>query len=92
MDFILLNFGEEAFNNISDDGGLVKKFHPTIFDAISIATTDFLKKKSEQPKNLKGKRLQLLANEDFKRYISIRTTNLESIKGRISKARKILYG
>lgn len=91
MDFILINFGKEAFNNIGSEGKRVKKFHPTIFDAIAISTLNFLKTGETAASDLKKKREDLLKNDEFKNFISVRTTNLESIRGRISKASEILY-
>lgn len=91
MEFIIKNIGKEAFNNIAADGSIVKKFHPTIYDAISLATVNFLEKKRRIPEGLKTKRIKLLRDDDFKNYISTRTTNLDSIRGRISKAKEILY-
>ncbi len=94
IDFISDNFGINAFHNISstDPNKYVERFHPTVFDSISIATFYALKKN----KNLKiaearAKRKKLLLNEEYKEYISTRTTNIESIKGRISLALKYLY-
>lgn len=91
MKFISENFGKEAFNNIGDDNEVVKKFHPTIFDAIAIATFRYLKKAHVVPLNLKEKRIELLNDENFKNFISTRTTNLDSIRGRIDKAFHVLY-
>lgn len=92
IQFIFNTFGPEAFNNINEEGKLVKKFHPTIFDAISISTLYFLRQNKNLALNsLKDRREILLKDEDFKNFISVRTTNLESIRGRISKASEILY-
>ena len=92
MAYILNNFGEEAFNNIDANGRVVNKFHPTIYDSISVGTFKFLNKKANiDINNLKEKRNILLQDENYKYYISTRTTNLENIKGRIEKVIKILY-
>lgn len=92
MDFIVNNLGKEAFNNISDDGKIVRKFHPTIYDAISIATAKYLEKGGGPPRgDMHSKRIELLRDDSFKNYISVRTTNIASIRGRISNAYRMLY-
>jgi len=91
--FIHENIGLHAFHNYSiETSKYAIRFHPTIFDAISLATSIALphidKKKLT---NLEGKRLELLKNEDFKNYITVRTTNLDNIRGRIRLSLKYLY-
>ena len=99
--FIKENMSLNAFHNYSKDkAGKIKKeytlsdkFHPTIFDAISIATLFALRKNNiKDLKNLEVKRLNLLKNKDFIEATSIRTTNTENIKMRISLALKFIYG
>jgi hypothetical protein len=87
------NFGENAFRNYSQDG-FVKKFHPTIFDSIMISTKYALEKGIDikNINNLKSKQIELLKDEDFKRFTTQRTTNLENINGRINLACNYLYG
>lgn len=93
MDYILSNIGHQAFNNISSkDSKIVKRFHPTIFDAISIATSHYLEKNNDKIENLPEKRIKLLKDEKFIKYISERTTDIEHIKSRISIAYQYLYG
>ncbi len=91
--FIFENIGDDAFFNLSKKGDIIKKLHPTIFDAISIATALYLKDndRAEIPQNLPERRRRLLDDEDFKRFTSIRTTNLESITGRIQLSLTYLY-
>jgi len=94
IDFVDKHFGKSAFHNLSstDVNKYVERFHPTIFDSISIATQQALKKNKDlQISNIESKKRQLLSDEKFKEYISTRTTNIESIKGRISLALKYLY-
>ena len=99
--FIYENLNNEAFRNFvkNKDGTfkdfetLSEKFHPTIFDAISIATLYALRSNPNiEIKDLKERRVNLLKNKDFINYTNIRTTNLENIIGRIKLALKELFG
>lgn len=92
---IYTNFGENAFRNLSSDGVFSRKFHPTIYDSIMISTNYALHEKNidiDKIKNLDERHRNLLSNEDFKKYTTIRTTNFENINGRINLACNILYG
>jgi hypothetical protein len=97
MNYILDVFGEGAFHNVSNDGG-VTRFNPAIFDAISIATTRKINFHDRQEPFMPDlittneRRLQLLNDQDFKIYSSERTTRIAHIKGRLIKAEEILYG
>jgi uncharacterized protein with ParB-like and HNH nuclease domain len=86
------NFGENAFRNYSQDG-FVKKFHPTIFDSIIISTSYAMEKGVDVTniESIKLKHIELLKDEDFKRYTTQRTTNLQNINGRINLACNYLY-
>jgi len=87
------NFLKDKEGNFKGDGSLSEKFHPTVFDAISIATKIVLERnKNIKVSNLEKKRLNLLKDSSFVEYSSIRTTNIENIRGRISLALKYLYG
>ncbi len=93
--------GDVAFNNISyktDDSGehifsnqFVRKFHPTIYESIMMSF-NYALQNGLSFDNVKDKHLILLNNQDFKDSISIRTTNIENIKKRISLATEILFG
>lgn len=88
MDYIYENFGENAFHNIG-----VNRFHNTTFDAISIATAYIMDKGSTSTGiDFIEKKLKLFSNEDFKTFITERTTNISHINGRISLALEYLYG
>ncbi|MCB2354712.1 DUF262 domain-containing protein [Clostridium estertheticum] len=94
MKFLLENLGVNSFHNLSVGSAeeLTPRFNPNIFDSISIATAYALDKNPEiNSDGLDKKRFELLMDIDFKRYISERTTNIESINGRISLALKYLY-
>jgi len=94
MKFIHKNIGVHAFQNISakENDKYVMRFHPTIFDAVACATLLALPKlDSINITNLEKKRLKLLKNEQFGEFISIRTTDLAHIRGRIALALRYLY-
>jgi hypothetical protein len=93
MSFIRKTMGANAFCNLGKDGKVyTSKFHPTVFDAISVATSIALEGKSKTSiKSLESKKLELLNQEDFQTYIRIRTTDIENIKGRIGLALKHLF-
>lgn len=94
IDELFQMFGENAFRNYSNEGFFVRKFHPTIYDSI-ITSSNYAKGKGIdilKITDIKQKQLVLLNNEDYKRYTTQRTTNLENINGRINLACKILYG
>lgn len=86
--------GVNAFKNINHENTYLSRFHPTIFDSISIATNYAIKKGLDISKieNLAQKHLDLLNNAKFKEYSSNRTTNIENINGRINLASQILFG
>ena len=105
MKNINIYLGNIAFNNLSFKGTdnveltyntkYVPKFHPTIFEAISIAFLYAAKNIDISNLNsniLKEQHIKLLNDDDFKNAISNRTTNLDSIKKRISLATKYLFG
>lgn len=93
--------GDTAFNNISyktdDDGNFiysdqfVHKFHPTIYESIMLAF-DFALRNGLEFEDLKQKQLLLLNDVEFKEAITMRTTNVQNIKKRISLATKYLFG
>jgi len=91
--FLNLNLGINAFRNLATDGSYQSRFNPTVFDSISIATNYAINKfRDEIPtSDLKKKHKVLLANEQFKEFSTIRTTNIDHINGRISLACQILF-
>lgn len=92
--YVHANIGLNAFRNISekDETRYATRFHPTIFDAVTCATALALPQIGDDviPK-LEKKRVSLLKDDTFNEYISIRTTNIDHIEGRISLALKYLY-
>lgn len=101
IDKVYEYLGLKAFNNISEtkdiDGRVlfsnkfVKKFHPTIFEAIMLSF-QFGIEKDLKFENMNEKHLQLLNDQDFKDATTIRTTNIENIKKRVSLATKYFFG
>lgn len=93
--------GTTAFNNVSEikdkDGKImysdqfVSKFHPTIYEAIMISF-QYAIKKNLKFENLKEKQLKLLNDLEFREATTIRTTNIDNIKKRISLATKYFFG
>lgn len=96
MQFIIENIGENAFYNITggDDTKIRKRFYPTIFDAIcpavAIAHRHF--ENNIPTENLESKRLELLKDPEFRKYISEGTMQISHIHGRINKALNYLFG
>jgi uncharacterized protein with ParB-like and HNH nuclease domain len=93
MNFLKEKIGGNSFCNLSaKDDVFTNKFHPTIFDAFSIATAYMLAKVGKvQVSDFNGRRIALLRDAKFKTYISVRTTNIEHIKGRIQLASHYLF-
>jgi hypothetical protein len=88
-------FGKDAFHNISpkEQGKLIRKFSPTIFDSIMIAThiaaTEGLL--DTQDKKYENLRLNLLHDEEYQELIKLRTTDIPRIRKRVSLALRYLY-
>lgn len=91
IQLIYKHIGLNAFKNYSR-GKFHSKFHPTIFDSIMVATFLASNKGCNIGNITNKKHKKLLTNEKFKQAISIRTTNVENIKKRISIAMEILFG
>lgn len=101
LDTIYKYLGTTAFNNVvekKDSNGnimysdqFVKKFHPTIYEATMLSFR-FAMDKGLNFENLKEKQLQLLNDLEFKEATTIRTTNIDNIKKRVSLATKYFFG
>jgi uncharacterized protein with ParB-like and HNH nuclease domain len=94
MNIIFILLGKDAFHNLTKDGLKIKSiFHPAVFDSIAIATNFALTKDIDinAIENLKEKRLTLLKDINYKKYISVRTTDILHINERIKIASLILY-
>lgn len=83
--------GKNAYKNYSR-GRYSKKFHPAIFDAISVAVSMKLKKGEIIPPVSEAQHIELLKMEEFKVCTTIRTTDIESIKKRIELAGTLFVG
>ncbi|EOU8286860.1 DUF262 domain-containing protein [Escherichia coli] len=95
IDFIHENIGGDAFFNIvlSDPSKIRRRFYPTIFDAIYVATSIALKSGEHfDIENLESKRIELLQNPAFRAHITSGTMQIENIHGRISMVLESLYG
>lgn len=69
-----------------------KKVNPVIFDAVCSATVYVNKKYPNKLITSEEKYIELLEDKEFKESTTNRTTNVEHIKTRITRAAKILYG
>lgn len=93
---LLVNTDKDAFRNINEEGSILSRFHPTIFDSIAVATKMAIENgvdilwKNDREAFLKAKR-NLLKDLQFIEYTTTRTTNTASINGRIDLAYKYLF-
>ena len=99
MSYIFRELGSHAFGNIKikdkKPDGFIEKFHPTIFDAISVSTSYVIKNNLidiTTYKICKENHISLLLDEQFIDSIKNRTTNTNNIYIRINKACQFLYG
>lgn len=82
-------FCENAFRNYNK-GKFIKKFHPAIFDAISVAVYE-LQKQGNLISNITNEdHINLLTNTDFINAASIHTTDVSNIKKRINLVKNAL--
>ncbi|MFS7246835.1 DUF262 domain-containing protein [Rahnella inusitata] len=94
IDFIYEKIGTEAFFNIvqTSPPRIRRRFYPTIFDAIYIATSMHLRSNRQiTERNFESLRLELLQNSDFRNHISSGTMQIDNIHGRISMVLRKLY-
>ena len=81
--------GKNAFRSYSR-GNYTRKFHPAIYDAVSVAF--FLARKNQyvlEPID-KEVHVKLLCNKAFKEAVSVRTTDVKNIKKRIEMVKRHL--
>lgn len=93
--FLYAAFGGAAFHNLSSThpDKLVTKFNPTIFDSIMIATDFALSRNhAHLPADAEGTRRRLLIDEEYRAAITKETMRVASIRTRIGKATKMLFG
>ncbi len=88
-------FGSEAFHNIlpKEPEKLIKKFNPTIFDSIMIASYLAASRGlvDTQDKDYKKLKLELLHKGEYKDLIKVRTTDIDRIQKRVLLALQYLY-
>lgn len=91
--FVATHFGEDAFFNLKNDFSAIrKKFYPTVFDSIMIATKIATERGFTTVDNLESKRLQLLMDDTYRNSITAGTMKIENIKTRIDKVLSYIYG
>ena len=86
-------FGENAFFNVqsNDLTTIRKRFYPTVYDSIMIATSIALAYGVDTSKSDESNRLALLRDDKFREYSTQGTMQVENINGRIELALKHLY-
>lgn len=87
--------GANVFRNLKRKNNEIhwaKKINPVIFDAICSATVYVNENSDKNYSTTLERYIELLEDLEFRNAISNRTTNIENIKIRISKAADILYG
>jgi len=93
--FLHSTLGVSTFHNLSSThpDRLVIKFNPTIFDSIMIAADFALSRNHARlPENAEVTRRSLLIDESYRSAITKETMRVASIRTRIDKATKILFG
>lgn len=87
------NIGENAFYNVqsNDLATIRKRFYPPIYDAVMIATSKAKAMGLDLSIASEEKRINLLKDASFRKYISEGTMQTEHINGRINLALKYLY-
>lgn len=93
IDFIIDHFGDDAFYNLQNKDlyKIRKKFYPTVYDSIMIATYIALAKGDIKIDRLKERRLELLRDARYRECITQGTMQIEHIHDRVSKALNLLY-
>ena len=99
LKYLYNKIGDKIFRGIkvkNDKITVAKKINPVIFDAVCTATNyvllnheDIAEKAKE---NLKDNYIKLMTDLDFINATTVRTTNIENIKKRISVATITLFG
>jgi uncharacterized protein with ParB-like and HNH nuclease domain len=93
IDLIFQRFGDVAFYNVqgSDLKTIRRRFYPTVFDSIMIATSIAISRGVDFTKTSEQNRLEMLKDEKFRQFSTQGTMQIEHIKGRIVRALKFLY-
>ena len=85
MELVHKTLGEYAFRNFVNNK-YTKKFHPAIFDAISVAFYFIKANKMSIKDDAITLHTQLLTNEKFKDASTTRTTDVQNITERVRMA------
>lgn len=94
IDFIHDKIGPDAFFNIvqTTPPRIRRRFYPTIFDAVYIATSMYIRSGRQiSQRNFESLRFELLQNSAFRDHISSGTMQVDNIHGRISMVLRKLY-
>lgn len=92
ISFITTHIGEDAFFNLKNDFTAIrKKFYPTVFDSIMIATKIAIERGFSTEDNLEDKRLSMLKDDAYRDSITQGTMRLDNIRTRIDKALYYLF-
>lgn len=85
MALVYKTLGENAFRNYVN-GKYTKKFHPAIFDAISVAFCYIQNNGLNVKSNANELHSQLLVSDQFKNVSTVRTTDVKNITERVQLA------
>jgi len=93
INLIKNNIWDNSFYNVqsTDLTTIRKRFYPTIYDAIMIATSIAIRSGADTSIANEQKRMELLRDQQFRKYISEGTMQIEHINWRINLALKYLY-
>jgi uncharacterized protein with ParB-like and HNH nuclease domain len=93
LELVNTQFSDISFYNVqaNDLTTIRKRFYPTIFDSIMIATSIARKNGVVVNQPNEPARLNLLRNTDYRKYCSEGTMHTEHIKGRVNLALMYLY-
>lgn len=93
INLIFQMFGDVAFYNVqgSDLKTIRRRFYPTVFDSIMIATSIAISRGVDFEKTSEQNRLEMLKDEKFRQYSTQGTMQIEHIRGRVASALKFLY-
>lgn len=92
IDFLYDRIGEDVFHNLQNDLVTIrKKFNPTVFDSIMIATRIALDRGYNKEDNLRPRRLLLLRDPSYRESITQGTMRHENIKNRVELALNYLF-
>lgn len=93
ISFVHDNFSGDAFCNLQNDLSTIrKKFYPTVFDSLMIATEIALNRGYSSNINLEESRIRLLKDEHYRNSIVQGTMQIANIKNRISLVLSEIYG